>query len=193
MLTPDSAARIDMATDLAIPVIAERGLRAVTPREIAALAGCSRQAVHQWFGSQEDLRVAVAARFVARWTRWLDVREHVDGLAALLPDCAEVLAWTRAWLALVEAAHRDPQLGRLVDVGRTQERDLVQTALHRVTPRHLDDDRLVPATTLVHALVEGLRAQLSHGEPRTTWVEAATVLDQTVAAVRSGGPPPLLA
>ena len=62
MSTPDSAALLNMATDLAIPVVLADGLEAVTPRAIGEAAGVSRQAVHQWFGSRAELQAVVAVR-----------------------------------------------------------------------------------------------------------------------------------
>lgn len=99
MLTPDSPAPVDMATDLTIPVIVARGLPGVTPRVIGEAVGCSRQAVHQWFGSASELQWVVASRFAARWNGGRRGRR------------------------------REPRLAELVTHARSQERGLVRCAL----------------------------------------------------------------
>ncbi len=149
MLTPNSAARYDLATDLAIPLVAAEGLGALTPRAIGELAGCSRQAVHQWFGDQTGLRRAVAARFTSRWTRWTDVRVYQYGVLGLLPDSSTVRDWTRVWLSLIEVATRDNYIAACIAAGRATERELIAA-------------RLGPASAdVVHALVEGLRWRIA--------------------------------
>ena len=183
MLAPCSMALVDIATDLSMPVIALRGLSGVTPSAVAEAAGCSRQAVHQWFGSRTDLQRAVAGRFVARWTRWCDARTHSHGPVGLLPDCEQVVAWTRVWLALVETAHRDLPVAEVVGQGRSWERELVARSLRRdgVTDRR--------AVALVHALGQGLRQQLATGGAIALgWAEATSLLGVATDAVRPGAP-----
>lgn len=175
MLTPHSAARHDLATDLAIPLVATGGLAALTPRAIGGLAGCSRQAVHQWFGDQTGLRRAVAARFTARWTRWADVRVYQNGLLGLLPDNPQVRDWTRVWLSLTEAATRDSYIASCIATGRAAELDLITA-------------RLGPRADGVHALVEGLRWRVAAAADDYPPGRAVAVLSSALAGFASQDP-----
>lgn len=185
MLEEDSPASVAIATDLAIPVIAGGGISALTPTSIADRAGCSRQAVHQWFGGRPLGRV-VAGRFAARWQRWTEVRVHCHGLGGLLPENDEVADWTRVWLALVELSGRDAEVGSIVAATRDGEVELIRTALTRcaavpsaspATPR--EDEVLA-----LHCLTEGLRLRLlapvdeSALGPALTFDMARRVLEQ---------------
>lgn len=161
MLEEDSPASVAIATDLAIPVIAEHGMGAVTPKSIADRAGCSRQAVHQWFRGEPISRV-VAARFAARWRQWAAVRVRCEGVAGLLPENDDVATWTRVWLGLVELGGRDPEIASMVEAMRDCEVDLIRSALTwrgkgPGGPPALPPDHEVLA---VHCLMEGLRLRL---------------------------------
>ncbi|HYH33569.1 MAG TPA: TetR/AcrR family transcriptional regulator [Nocardioides sp.] len=190
MLTPDSAARVDMATDLAIPIVAAEGFASVTPRAIAEKAGCSRQAVHQWFGDQEGLRRVVARRFTGRWCRWAQIRAGKYGVRGLLPDSDDVLSWCRVWLGLVELGARDRAVGDLVASIRRCEQDAVAAALTRSSPSG-PLRRPWPERAL-QALVEGLRLQLCHADLAAPGFEGACeVLDHALDAATPGPPRPL--
>lgn len=178
MLAPDSALREDIATDLGIPILAEGGVAALTPKAVGDRLGCSRQAVHQWFGSQQPLRHVVATRFAARWGRWIHVRVHTGGVAGLLPvgeesDRADVVGWCRAWLALAEHAPRDGSLADLVEGVRCQERQVVA--------RQLASDPQSDRVALVHGLVEGLRVGLCAAEPTLAPGRAVRILEAAAA------------
>jgi len=56
---------MDAVLDAATELIADRGPRAVTVRAIAERAGVNHALVHRYFGTKEDLIVAVIAREVA--------------------------------------------------------------------------------------------------------------------------------
>lgn len=186
MLAPESVALADIATDLAIPVVAAQGLPALTPQAIAHAARCSRQAVHQWFGSRHELQKAVARRFTARWEIWCQLRVGQYGAVGLLPDSAPVLAWTRVWLALTEAAPRDPDLTVAVRAGRAQERAALDS-LVREPPGP------VRTADLLHALLDGLRWQLVSGAPGSGFDDAAAMLNRVLGALRTHQPWPCLA
>jgi AcrR family transcriptional regulator len=171
MLTPHSAARYDLSTDLAIPLVAAEGLGALTPRAIGELAGCSRQAVHQWFGDQTGLRRAVAARFTSRWVRWTDVRVYLYGVLGLLPDSSTVREWTRVWLSFIEAAPRDSYIADCIAAGRSREVEVITAQLG---PTLADG---------VHALVEGLRWRVAASEDNYPPGRAAAVLASALARV----------
>lgn len=173
MLAPDSALRADIATDLGMAVLAEGGVPALTPKAVGDRLGCSRQAVHQWFGSQESLLQVVATRFCVRWERWTRARVHCGGLAGLLPvgedaDRDDVVGWCRVWLALVDHAPRDVRIAGLVDEVRRRDRQEVAGLLGSDS----DSDRAV----LVHALVEGLRLGLCAAEPTLAPDRAVRIL-----------------
>ena len=172
MLTPDSVRREDIATDLGLAIIATDGLSALTPQAVGARCGYTRQAVHQWFGGHQELRWVVANVLGVRWSRWVDVRAHMDGLPGFLPDCDEVLGWCRAWLAVVEHAPRDPRIAAVVDAVRHTERQVI-AALLSSDP---ESDRVVGC----HALVEGLRWALSAPEPDISHDRAGRLLSAAV-------------
>jgi len=185
ILTPYSSARIDLATDMAIPIVAHGGLTSLTPAAVARAAGCTRQAVHHWFGDQQRLREAVAGRFTARWTRWAELRVHDGGPAALLPECDAVLTWTRVWLAPVEAAPRHAAIAELVAGCHVHEGASLQRGIEAVIRlRHDVDVTVLPAVvTGVHAMVNGLRMQLvgAANELDARFGAAEAVLMQGVA------------
>lgn len=161
MLEEHSPASVAMATDLAIPIVADGGITALTPKTIGDRAGCSRQAVHQWFPGQRLSRV-VAVRFLARWRQWVAVRVRCGGVAGLLPEDDEVAAWTRVWLALVELGVRDPEISPLVEETRRWEMDVIRAASTRRCPG-TGLTRGGPSSEEVlalHCLVEGLRLRL---------------------------------
>lgn len=179
MLTPDSNDRADIATDLGIAVVAERGVAGLTPGALGDRLGCSRQAVHQWFGGQEQLRHVVATRFCRRWERWVHARVRSGGMVGLLPvgeqaDRADVVSWCRAWLALVEHAPRDARCAELVEGVRWQER--------RAVAELLGADAGSDGVAFLHSLVEGLRVGLSAAEPTLVPGRAVRILEAMTAA-----------
>ena len=176
MLAPDSPARIDIATDMAIPLISREGFGAVTPAAVARSARCSRQAVHQWFGDQHALRRAVAGRFAARWSRWLTIRTGSHGLPGLLLECDDVGSWCRVWLAMVELAARDEAVGDLVTSLRVREREAVRGALPPSVP-----------VGEAHALLEGLRVQLCHHRPALDFEAACALVDHWLGGAAADG------
>jgi AcrR family transcriptional regulator len=183
MLAPDSARHADMVTDFGLAVLAEGGVLAVTPRALGARLGCTRQAVHQWFGSQESLRHVVAVCLCRRWMRWIHVRVHSAGPAGLLPvgeepDRPDLVQWCRAWLALVDHAPRDARIADLVDTVRCNDREEIAGLLGCDS----GSDRVV----LVHSLVEGLRLGLCAAEPMLTGERAVRILEAATRGVARG-------
>lgn len=171
MLAAYSSAPIDIATDLAIPLLARRGVPGVTPSAVAGAAGCTRQAVHQWFGGQQTLRVAVAGRFVARWSRWMDLRVRGLGPVALLPLDDDELQWTAARLALAEQGRVDPELGPLL-----AELDALELSAVRASLGAADED-----CAIIMAVVGGLRAAECRGHEPLTLDEAQALLQHALA------------
>ena len=187
MLADESVAPVDIATDLAIPVVAEGGLAALTPSALAVATGYTRQAIHQWFGGQQLLRQAVAARFVARWRAWVDARTYPAVMAGLLPEDDQVRQWCRVWLALVEAGPRDAEIGGVVALAREGERSVIRTVLLRRAGSGAppaSDPGEVPALLVsgLQCLVEGLRTCLCSPEPSLSYEDAVAILDGAVGA-----------
>jgi AcrR family transcriptional regulator len=168
MFAPDSCRREDIAADLGLGIVAAGGLGALTTQSVSARARCSRQAVYQWFGGQEELRRVVARCFGARWRRWVAARTYVAGVGGLLPDSEEVVGWCRAWLAVVEHAPRDPEVAAVVDGVRHGEREEIGGVLGR------DPDS--EPVALVHAVAEGLRLRLCAARPELTVGDAERLL-----------------
>jgi AcrR family transcriptional regulator len=188
MFAPDSAAWIDIATDLGIPLIADGGFGAITPAAIARPARCSRQAVHQQLGSSEALRRSVCARFLARWSRWVDVRAYQDGIAGLLPDTEEVALWTRVWLACCAYAVSDTEVAAWVADVHATERAVVRSALTQRRAVHLGTRPQVPdgAVATVQAAVTGLRLECC--QLGASFEEVRRTLDATLALIDRDSP-----
>ncbi len=125
--------------------------------------------MHQWFGDQNGLRRAVAARFTSRWIRWADVRVYMYGVVGLLPDSPSVRDWTRVWLSFIEAATRDSYIGDCIADGRSREVEVISAQLGPM-----------PADA-VHALVEGLRWRVTAADDDYPPGRAAAVLASTLA------------
>lgn len=184
----ESPAWIDIATDFGIPLISEGGLEAVTPAAIAKPARCSRQAVHQRLGSAAALRRAVTARFLGRWERWLDVRVHRYGLAGLLPDSDDTVAWGRVWLALSAHAALDSEMATWVSRIHQVERDLVRTALAPLVAGGAEDvsGNFEGAVAAVHAVVGGTRVHRCHHG--SSFEEVRGALEAALELVGRGDP-----
>lgn len=187
MFAPASVAWIDIATDLGT-THRGRGLGALTPAAIAKPAGCSRQAVHQQLGSAEAMRRAVAARFLARWSRWVDVRAYLDGIAGLLPDTEEVTDWVRVWLACCAYTANDTEVAKWVADVHAIERAVVRSALARFSssdtgPAQVPDG----VTATVQAAVTGLRVARCHFA--VPYEEVRNTLDATLGLLRLEYPP----
>ncbi len=187
MTVTDSCARVDQLTTLGIPAVAARGWAALTPSVIAEAAGCTRQAVHQWFGPGTAMRHGFAGRFTARWSRWAEVRVHFYGPEGLLPTTPAALAWVRVAWALREQAVRDPELARLVQTYRVTEAEALAGHL-----------RTGPAeTATLQALLDGLRLDLllhpgvEPGSLAAARASLRTVLPHVLDVKQTGrGPPP---
>ncbi|QBR93370.1 TetR family transcriptional regulator [Nocardioides euryhalodurans] len=173
MLVPDSMSREDIAANAAIPLVAAGGPAALTLRAVGEQSGYSPQAVHQWFGSRAALHRAVAGRFVARWTRWVDLRTGRQGIASLLPENDEVAGWARVWLALHHLARADDEVASYLAYTRSVERD----SLARLAGPGGSPEALVE----LHALVEGLRLQLCSEVSTDSYAEACRLLDRALA------------
>lgn len=117
--------------DVATGLVAERGVDALTVRQVAAAAGTSTAIVSYYFADKRDLLVstyrAAADRSTTRFTTALAVPGNClrACLESLLPlDAARRRDW-RLWFAFWGAASSDPELG-------TEQRDRVRSARSRI-------------------------------------------------------------
>lgn len=179
MFSRTSPAKADLATDLAIPLLAQGGWSALTLRNMAREGNVTPQAIAAWFPSVQDMRAAVARRYGERWLRergylarrrlWWPAREpsavlSVALTAGALPRAALALlpaTWLEelfdgVWLTVVEAGRWDEEIGSSVAAVLDAERDLVAELLGG-TPG-LGQAPLEQDVDLVLATVRGLRA-----------------------------------
>lgn len=103
------AAVVAMAFDL----VADKGIEALTFREIAAAAGCSTSIVSHYFGNKNELLFCVYQVANQRATERLQAtRDTGAALAAcfetVLPFTEEARRNWRVWLAFWARAHLDP-------------------------------------------------------------------------------------
>jgi AcrR family transcriptional regulator len=177
MFCLNSPHKADMATDMAIPLLAEGGWSAMTLRSLGRAAKVSGPAVAAWYGSVERLHEVIAARYGHRWLRlmsWNLIGNRrsslgaADILAALLPQDDDGIAYTRVWLAIQEAGRTEPSVGAAVAGIEAQERDLVagwlgQHALDQHASDHHALDQHLDVTMVV---LRGLRAAIcAPGQP----------------------------
>lgn len=189
MFSRGTTARADLATDLAIPIVAEGGWPALTLRNVAHAANVTPQAIAAWFPSVAAMRAAVAARYGDRWirqrvvfarTRTLAVRSGFtaptvsDLVGALLPQSWLEEVYDGIWLSIVEAGRWDEAIGSAVAEVEERERDIVHAVLGGRGGdgvEHLDRD-----VDLALALVRGLRATQAPAREGVTAARVATVL-----------------
>ena len=179
MFSLSSAAKADMATDLAIPLLAEGGWSAVTLRSVASAANVTPQAIAAWFPSVTAMRVAIAERYGQRWIhergavarrRMLlssraDTRDcrtydrSAQVALALLPETWLERVFDGVWLTVVEASRWDVMIRSSVSAVDEAERQLVTDLL--VAAGATDRVRTEREVDLVLAVVRGLRLALT--------------------------------
>jgi AcrR family transcriptional regulator len=98
---------------IAFDLVADRGIEALTFREIAAAAGCSTSIVSHYFGNKNDLLFCVYQVANERATqRLLAARDSgasiAEALEEVLPLSLESQRDWRVWLAFWARAHIDP-------------------------------------------------------------------------------------
>jgi len=164
--------RADIATDLAIPVLADGGWPAMTLAAVAARGNLKRQSVAQWFGNVEAMREQVAWRYARRWLVLLSAQltrlhhdadrgEDIDAATVatlLLPQDDDGIAFARIWLAICEAGRSDVGVAAAATFGETEQRHMVEGWL---------PDAEASEVHALCALVTGLRAQLCSVSPIT--------------------------
>lgn len=204
MFSRGSLAKADMATDLAIPLLAEGGWSAITLRTVARAANVTPQAIAAWFPSVTAMRVAIAERYGDRWVRERDYVAHrrmfgrprpadVDTARfevahALLPETWLEETFDRVWLTVVEAGRWDDAIGSVVAEVQEPERDAVAALLADrcrdvlADPGHLVD----PHVDVVLALVRGLRVARTSTQDPMSAERAAEILRPRIGAVGGG-------
>ena len=172
MFSRGSLAKAEMATDLAIPIVAEGGWPALTLRNVARAANVTPQAIAAWFPSVGAMRVAVAARYGDRWicergylARWRTLSARAGAPTPTVPAAAAALlpqSWLEAtydgiWTSIVEAGRWDEAIGNTVAGVHEQEEDLARGLLDPSGLRR--DTDLEVRVELTLALVRGLRGR----------------------------------
>lgn len=199
MFNGRSLAKAELATNLAIPLLADGGWSAVTLRTVAGAANVTPQAIAAWFPSVTAMRRAIAERY---GDRWIDERRAVAGrrlirtarpadvdsarsqvVLALLPGTWLEEVFDGVWLTVAEAGRWDEGIGRVVAAVQEQERDVVAELLEEQLrdlpsfPDRMGVHRFEQHVDLVLALVRGLRVARTAPHGRMEAVRAAAVLD----------------
>lgn len=170
MFRDRSLNRGDIATDLAIPLLAEGGWPSMTLAAVAARGNMKRQSVAQWFGNVEAMREMVAWQYTRRWLRLLSAqltplygeREKGDEPDAatvarlLLPQDDDGIAFARIWLAICEAGRSEPSVAAATTYGESEQLAMLRDWLPEAGQSE---------ARALSALVTGLRAQLCANEP----------------------------
>lgn len=109
----DRDQRRSQVVEIAFDLVADRGIEALTFREIAAAAGCSTSIVSHYFGNKNELLFCVYQVANQRATeRLLAARRGganmAEALEAILPLGADSQRDWRVWLAFWARAHIEP-------------------------------------------------------------------------------------
>lgn len=176
MFRDRSLNRAEMATDLAIPLLAEHGWAGLTVAAIAARGNMRRQSVAQWFGNVEAMREQIAWRYARRWllllSDQLTVLYGADSPDAgkvaqlLLPKDDDGIVFARIWLSVGEAGRSDTSIGAATTFAEAEQHAMVERWLPRAEQRELH---------AVTALVTGLRAHLCSTDPISLAAAQASV------------------
>lgn len=171
MFTNSSLAKADMATDLAIQLLADGGWSALTLRNVARAANVTPQAIAAWFPSVTEMRAAVAGRYGERWIRErhyqarAKIRAPVGSTEPVTPSQVALALLPATWLeevyagiwhTIVEASRWDEAVNARVTAIREAERDMVFDLLAQVECG--DDAQREDFTDLVLAAVAGISA-----------------------------------
>ncbi len=98
---------------MAFELVADRGIEALTFREIAAAAGCSTSIVSHYFGNKNELLFSVYQVANQRATERLEATRDAGApplacFETVLPISNEARRNWRVWLAFWARAHLDP-------------------------------------------------------------------------------------
>lgn len=187
LMRPQSFHRGENCTDVAIPLIAVGGCRAVSAGVLARHFGVTPPAVLKWFGSTAVMWDELAGCIGRRWYAYVDSRlrdqDIFDSVALLIPRTQDEVEWTRVWLSMLELGRHHELVGKRM--AQLEEQEL--TLLYRAT-----GCRDVPTLVATMVVVRGLRQMVSAThEPMV--LETAQVLLRrhiTHAYVERGVPEP---
>jgi AcrR family transcriptional regulator len=167
IMRPQSFHRGENCTDVAIPLIAAGGCRAVSAGALAGRLGVTPAAVLKWFGSTARMWEEIAAAIGRRWYAHLDEASRsctdtttvrrvdpdvFEAVALLLPLDENEIAWTRVWLSVLEQGRHQDLVGAQTARWEAQEVEV----LHRGTTC-----RDLPTLTATMVVVRGLRQMVA--------------------------------
>lgn len=178
MFTDSSLNKADLATNLAVQLLADGGWSALTLRNIAQAARVTPPAIAAWFPSSAVMRAAIAGRYGERWVRERgnQARHRIRPLVStgepvtlvevalsLLPATRLEEVFAGVWLTILEAGRWDDAIAAQLAVVRERERDMVFDLLADVVCR--DDVQREGYVDLVLVLTQRLDAALAapHG------------------------------
>lgn len=171
---------------MAIELIADGGVEAVTLRSLAQRIRATPSGVLRWFDSSAHMWGRIVAAFGGRWEHWLADRARPDPrrgpfedvrVNAMLPFTDEEARWTRVWLALVEAGRSRPDLAPRIAPVEARERVVLERMLTRAMGE--PPDPALVDTTL--ALVRGLRHAVCAPHEPMSLAHAHELLDGYMA------------
>lgn len=164
LMRPQSLNRGESCADLAIPLIAAGGCRAVSAGVLARQSGVTPAAVLKWFGSTAQMWEAVADAIGRRWCSYLQSSSRLrsgsgsavpwtsldldPAMSLFLPLNDDEVEWTRVWLSMLELGRHHELVGKRIAVWEAQELDV----LYRTTMC-----RDVPTLTATMVIVRGMR------------------------------------
>lgn len=188
LMRPQSFHRGENCTDVAIPLIAVGGCRAVSAGVLARHFAVTPPAVLKWFGSTAQMWDEIAACIGRRWYAHTNSRlrdqDIFDSVALLVPSTQDEVEWTRVWLSMLELGRHHELVGKRM--AQLEEQEL--TLLYRAT-----DCRDTPTLVATMVVVRGLRQMVcATNEPLD--LETAQVLLRrhvTHAYVERGIPEPV--
>lgn len=143
IMRPGSFNRAENCADVAIPLIAAGGCRAVSVGVLARSFGVTPAATAKWFGTTEQMWQKVSEAIAYRWivhttasgrrrpafaAYGVDVSDDDrlrEDLRLFLPLDQDEIEWTRVWLSLLEHGRHHELTGAVMGNWEKQERELV--------------------------------------------------------------------
>lgn len=168
IMQPQSFARAENCADVAIPLIATGGCRAVSAGVLANRLHVTPAAAAKWFGSAPRMWEHLTDVIGRRWIFYLDLytRLSSDGSPRVCPADLDVfqwarlflpldqdeIEWTRVWLSLLEHGRHHDLVGNKVAISEAQEMEV----LYRATLC-----RSVRVLTATLVVIRGLRQMVA--------------------------------
>lgn len=164
IMHPRSLNRAENCADVAIPLIAAGGCRAVSAGVLARHFGVTPAAALKWFGTTARMWEQLSDIIGRRWYSCLDRASRLETDTAPAPSYSETdvyqavslflplnedeIEWTRVWLSILELGRHQEMAGRCQARREAYELE----ALHRATNCHD-----APTLTATMVVVRGLR------------------------------------